>query len=107
MLNKILFSARAQAKEKGLNQDLVEKLVLHYSNGLPEAPRGVMGVKSGRGNKRTAWTYDLKEGIELLEDLVSAFEGDELKAAAAHLYSEAIVRQAGDEWRSLLPEGIA
>ena len=104
MQNKILFTARVLAGKD--NADYVERLVKHYSNGLPEAPNGVMGVKTGKGTKNTAWQIDLGAGIAKFERLVSAFEGDRARATAAYVTSEARVRGAGSDWLSLLPEDL-
>lgn len=85
-----------------MGESIVLGLVDHYSKGNTLAVSGLMGVKSGATGKN-AWYKDIQAGVERLVGLKRAFDGDERRAAAAMIHTEAIVRSAGDSYEHLLP----
>lgn len=105
MDKNIAFFAERLAEEHKVDKAVVLGLIDHASKGNPLAHKGVMGKSRPSINKKQ-WYGDLVAGITELARLKGAFDGDELRAAAAFTKTEAMVRSAGENWRNHLPAGL-
>lgn len=88
------------ARQKSIPLKALQAVAMDISGLKTDHYKGILGIKTGK-----TWVKDMEAGVEAFSKLLSTFGGDELKAAAAYMTSEAKIRSYGDSsaWRKHLP----